>query len=771
MPNLVLLELSENRFTGTLPESWAALITLQELFVDSNYLTGTIPAAYMELVQLVALDVHLNDLHGSIPNSLGQLTDLQYLSCQSNMLTGSIPEAVGNLTGLRSFEVNENRLTGRLPGSLSNLTALVNLLVNNNHLTGSLDSAFDSDQQSSLIIIQLSDNEFTGTLPEDVFRIPRLATFAAVSNCFEGSLPLSICDNSRLKVLALSGLQTSSSCQRQLLHGISKAYLSKAPMSGGIPSCLFEIPSLTQLHLSGNDLTGTLPDDVAMSPTLLDISLSHNSLTGTIPLSFQQREWLSFDVSYNRLYGSLNARLESESSALFNLSYEKSALSLENNRLSGRIPNSVKPIVNISMLSGNLFSCSLAQTDLPQHDPVVSNYQCGFSSFDVPYYAWIALVVVIAVVAALAVRLSSGDSGKWVREAAGTALAWYFVLRRCETVAESHQQCPMLSTRYVMALYDSVNKIALSCAAYTLFVLLPLYAVLSTYYGTLQHQYTYAVSAAFHQGKVAVALEMVFLILLQCVALGACVYYWKAPDARVVQQAKRSASVQAKTAQSSLLSRLAVYCTMIAMNMVVVFGVNIAYVYVVLYESNELLLFPQIVLSVFKLGWNKFCGSSMIPWTARLVSPTVAIDLQASTVEFFPIQLFLSLFNTIAIPCLVVALVNPNCFSYVFSNSPAVTVTYLVNQCETINDVTGQCTEVHKEIEFTFNPPFTYSYQCSASFVTYYAPAFVIMCIMSTFASPALQTVLVWLYNREAVQLNLKEAGDSACLTPPCPSC
>jgi hypothetical protein len=45
----------------------------------------------------------------------------------------------------------------------------------------------------------------------------------------------------------------------------------------------------------------------------------------------------------------------------------------------------------------------------------------------------------------------------------------------------------------------------------------------------------------------------------------------------------------------------------------------------------------------------------------------------------------------------------------------------------------------------TYTPPFTYSYQCSSSFVTYYAPTYVIMCIISGFLLPAQRLVLLWL--------------------------
>ena len=52
----------------------------------------------------------------------------------------------------------------------------------------------------------------------------------------------------------------------------------------------------------------------------------------------------------------------------------------------------------------------------------------------------------------------------------------------------------------------------------------------------------------------------------------------------------------------------------------------------------------------------------------------------------------------------------------------------------------------HNAPEPTYNPPFTYNYQCSSSIITSYAPAFVIQCMMHTFVTPMLQYAMYTLY-------------------------
>jgi hypothetical protein len=48
----------------------------------------------------------------------------------------------------------------------------------------------------------------------------------------------------------------------------------------------------------------------------------------------------------------------------------------------------------------------------------------------------------------------------------------------------------------------------------------------------------------------------------------------------------------------------------------------------------------------------------------------------------------------------------------------------------------------------SYDAPFTYSYQCSSSLITYYAPAFVNLCIITVFVTPAAQLASLQLLQR-----------------------
>src|ERR1700739_680681 len=108
--------------------------------------------------------------------------------------------------------------------------------------------------------------------------IPKFQTFAAVSNCFTGSIPLEICDAKHLLTLSLDGLRSASSCQNRFFPsswGINSYWLDGA-IEGGIPSCLFELPNLGILHLSGNGFSGSFPSIDFADTNLTDLSLSNN---------------------------------------------------------------------------------------------------------------------------------------------------------------------------------------------------------------------------------------------------------------------------------------------------------------------------------------------------------------------------------------------------------------------------------------------------------------------------------------------------------------
>jgi hypothetical protein len=170
-------------------------------------------------------------------------------------------------------------------------------------------------------------------------------------------------------------------------------------------------------------------------------------------------------------------------------------------------------------------------------------------------------------------------------------------------------------------------------------------------------------------------------------------------------------------------------------NLIVVGGVNIAYIVTVLHQSSDIIDFIQILFSIFKLFWNRLISPLMVRWIIRYLSIKT---VEAQSTLFF-LQFVVSMSNNIIVPCVLVMIISPNCFYRVFQRNSDVVSSFHYDDCELVN-IYGKCIQ-HVKITSTtsYRPPFTYSYQCSADFITYYAPVFVFVCIISSFIIPLIQ--------------------------------
>jgi hypothetical protein len=185
-------------------------------------------------------------------------------------------------------------------------------------------------------------------------------------------------------------------------------------------------------------------------------------------------------------------------------------------------------------------------------------------------------------------------------------------------------------------------------------------------------------------------------------------------------------------------------------NFVIVLGVNMAYVIIALKRSSFALTVTQIALALFKVAFNSLCSPALLRWTSQRFA-----GRQPSPTSFVTVQLLMSIVNNILVPCLVVSIISPDCFYNVFKTAAEVDAYFKYNgKCRLFYTSNRQIVCFSDEIlvaQTSFSPPFDYSYQCSSSFITYYAPAYVIMCIIAGFALPVAQVVLQRLHSRAAV--------------------
>jgi len=121
----------------------ANMEALTELFLTNNKFSGTIPDSITKLNRLDTISLAQNHLSGPIPSSMGNMDALTDLYLNDNELTGPIPDSFGNFKAMMVpneysqgyLKLSNNKLTGTIPNSIGKLKNLGGLFINNNSFT------------------------------------------------------------------------------------------------------------------------------------------------------------------------------------------------------------------------------------------------------------------------------------------------------------------------------------------------------------------------------------------------------------------------------------------------------------------------------------------------------------------------------------------------------------------------------------------------------------------------------------------------------------
>jgi Leucine-rich repeat (LRR) protein len=315
------LNLSKNKLNGHVPSSICSASQLNILDLSYNSFSGSIPSCLIERGNLAVLKLRENQINGTLPENIAQECKFQTLDLNGNQIQGRLPRSLLNCQELTVLDVGNNQVVGSFPSWLGILPNLRVLVLRSNQLKGTIKK-FKSDQSivnhfSSLQILCLSSNRFSGILPEGWFNTFKammeninedgrvlgyytktthgfyqdtvsitlkgsdlvftkiLTTFKAIdfsNNSFEGPIPEAI------------GSLVS-------LHGIN---ISSNNFKGQIPITLSNLSQMESLDLSQNRLSGEIPQELTSLTSLAWLNLSHNNLFGRIP---QGNQFLSFPNS------------------------------------------------------------------------------------------------------------------------------------------------------------------------------------------------------------------------------------------------------------------------------------------------------------------------------------------------------------------------------------------------------------------------------------------------------------------------------------------
>ncbi|GAU51044.1 hypothetical protein TSUD_411760 [Trifolium subterraneum] len=239
----------------------------------------------------------------------------------------------------------------------------------------SLDPYHLNCLEAQLKLLDLTDNKFSGKIPNWMDNLSELRVLLLGGNNFEGDIPTQLCMLKSITIMDLSRNMLNASipfCFQNLPFGrYDDGYrpIFETPVFGGFNNPYYFNSSLTSffypvlsdydvlhleaefitkhmdyyfkgkvlenmtgLDLSCNNLTGSIPSQIGNLEKLIALNLSHNYLSGPIPITFSNLTQIeSLDLSYNKLSGEIPSQLtQLNFLSTFNVSY---------NNLSGTPPS------------------------------------------------------------------------------------------------------------------------------------------------------------------------------------------------------------------------------------------------------------------------------------------------------------------------------------------------------------------------------------------------------------------------------------------------
>ncbi|KAL7188139.1 hypothetical protein ACSBR1_038074 [Camellia fascicularis] len=316
--------LLENNFHGIIPQEIGRLFRLRNLSLRNNSFQGTIPTNLTHFPRIRVIDLKGNNLEGNIPPELGTLSNLYQLSLSRNHFSGNIPPSLGNLSALQILDLAHNNLHGTIPIELGHLSNLYVFQLSSNNLSGMVpDQLYNI---STIQIFSVTNNSLSGNFPSNLgLTLPKLQLFLADINQFFGSIPPSLANAS----------------------GLVKISIGDNDFTGPIPLNLGSLQYLQVLHISGNPLGTDKANDISFLTTLINctnlrvLSLSRIQIGGNIPNSMGNLSSTLTSVWLDQNY--ISGNIPQEITELVGLSY----ITIDTNMLTGSIPDSIGKLTNL----------------------------------------------------------------------------------------------------------------------------------------------------------------------------------------------------------------------------------------------------------------------------------------------------------------------------------------------------------------------------------------------------------------------------------------
>ncbi|KAL7225706.1 hypothetical protein ACSBR1_020960 [Camellia fascicularis] len=314
--NITTLQLSSCNINEDL-NPLCNLHSLIYLDLSNNQFGGLIPTCLGNFSEsLIVLNLQSNNFSGTIPQTFGYANWLQELDISNNGLQGVLPRSLANCTNLEILNLGHNFIEDAFPFWLENLPQLKVIVLRDNKFHGPIEQPRKRLAFTNLHIIDMSHNEFTGTLPSKFFEsMPSMM----MDDEDKSSLNYMHNDYGYYSVTIMNkGLEMTLI---RIITIFKAVDFSHNKFDGNIPISIGRLKALVVLNFSGNGFTGSIPLSLVNLTELESLDLSQNKLSGKIPQQLTSLTFLEvFDVSQNKLTGKIPRGQQFETFS--NTSYE-----------------------------------------------------------------------------------------------------------------------------------------------------------------------------------------------------------------------------------------------------------------------------------------------------------------------------------------------------------------------------------------------------------------------------------------------------------------
>ncbi|CAA3023969.1 receptor-like protein 12 [Olea europaea var. sylvestris] len=280
--NLHLLDLSFNSLAFNLSSDWIPHFQLEEMLLSHCYLGPHFPNWIQTQSNLRILDLSFAGISDALPNWLWNMSSLKYLDLSNNNIRGKISNLSSELIIREVVDLSYNNFSGPIPLFLFHSQEL---RFSKNMFSGSIFHLCTVPEASFMLMLDLSDNQLEGELPNCWFNMSELMVLDLANNKFLGKIPPTLGSLDHLEILHLRNNNFIGELPSTLRNctGLRTLDVGGNKLTGNIPAWIgTHLTSLTVLSLRHNEFDGIMPSTICGLTSILVLDLSRNNISGRI---------------------------------------------------------------------------------------------------------------------------------------------------------------------------------------------------------------------------------------------------------------------------------------------------------------------------------------------------------------------------------------------------------------------------------------------------------------------------------------------------------